>query len=109
MHCNDDIAWFAARPTRSFRLRPLLPSESAKDSSVGQSHALIRQLYPGFRVKWFVSKMDMSGTELDSVPDVDSEIEMLFRQIPDTDQVLMAASVIDALRNEPSGLVGGLQ
>jgi hypothetical protein len=86
LHCednawkDDDRIWFSHNPTRSHRLRPLLPGELSStltdDLSVPPGHELqilVRQVEPGLRVRTGFYR----NLEID-IPDIEPVIHALF-------------------------------
>jgi hypothetical protein len=45
---ENDRDWFATRPTRRYRLRPMLPREQLTHHA---THVLVCQLFPGCRLR----------------------------------------------------------
>lgn len=67
----DDQAWFAARPTRSFRLRRLHSGEFPAHMLGNATHVIVVQRAPGFREKCLAGDAS-GGRDLDSMPDSDA-------------------------------------
>lgn len=63
---KEDAAWFRNHPHRRFRLRRFYPGEFTAAFDSPSTHALVRQIEPGLRVKLTLSsEADTSGEWLD--------------------------------------------
>lgn len=90
---DADKEWFAANPTRSFRIRRLFAGEFPSDFSEGQTHVLVRQLRPGLRDK--LALLDArNGADFDRFPDDDAACMMLWERLERRDGTFSLAEVI---------------
>jgi hypothetical protein len=75
---DDDRAWFENNPTRSHRLRRLLPGEMRNSRGAAppghELQILVRQVEPGLRVRTGFFR----NLEIDDIPDIEPMIHALF-------------------------------
>ena len=69
---EDDHAWFAAHPERSFRLRRIYANEYPPEF-FASTHVIVRQIKPGNRDK-LPTFDNMGGQYLEAYPDDDASL-----------------------------------
>jgi hypothetical protein len=70
---SADRAWFLANPGRSYRLRPIDEAERLILLAPAATHALVRQVRPGFRLR---RPVVIAGT----IPDLDPVLAKFDRE-----------------------------
>ena len=63
-----DLDYFALNPSRSFRLRRLMPNEAPQGCRRGTSHTVIRKLSPTSFSRKYIGD-DNGGADWDGMPD----------------------------------------
>ena len=66
-----DLYYFTANPSRSFRLRRLMPNEAPHGCRRGTSHTVIKKLSPASFRRRYIGD-DNGGADWDAMPDSNS-------------------------------------